>query len=1438
MRVLIALLLVMASFGPAVAQDREWIPQDLKAWQGWVLHGVETGDCPALMGDTARRECLFPTRLSLSVDASGAVFSQTWRVFAPQNVPLPSASGLWPVEVKLGGKDAAVLDVNGAPALRLGPGEYQVSGKLAWKQRPQSLAIPVQTGLIALTVDGKPVASPRLTPEGRLELAASSKEKAPEEALRVRVFRLLRDGLPFTVTTLARLEVSGRARTITLDGLLPEGTKPMGVISPVPVGFGPAGQVLVQTGAGRFDVEITSRAPGPVTAFGPATAPFGREIWSFAPDARLRDVRLAGMPPADPQTTDLPQAWREYPAFVAEAGTTLALAEIRRGESSKLPSEITARRELWLDFDGQGVTALDHLSGNIRKDWSLSMASPGELGRVSLSGKDQPVVLLGEGGLRGVELRQSALDLTAESRVMGRVLPASGWRADVSSLSVTLNLPPGWRLFSATGPDQVNDSWVSRWNLLNIFLTLFMALAAFKLCGIPAALALLAYLALAQHEPGAPVELWLPLLAALALRMLVERKGAAADWPRAARMVKFFHVACLFALAAVALPFVFDQIRQGLYPQLGWPTGPTQMAEAEFETAAAPAPPASVAPRGAGEARKSASVAKRAGVSAMSDAASPNMLEQDPKSLVQTGPGLPAWHWRSVRLSWNGPVDAKQSITLYLIGPKTSLALCLARVALLLAALGLMARPLAGGNRLFPSAPHGGMPKAGTDGGTPRAEMDGGTPTSGTGDGTPTAAPEGGMPRVGTVDGMPKPGKGARASEARAVVLGLAALAAVLLVAASATAAQYPPKELLDEFKTRLTAPEPCFPHCAGASDLSISLDGSGLRLTVGLGAATRAALPLPVVSDGWSAQSVVLDGKPAGELLSREGGLWILVGPGPHTVVLAGPAPSGVSFGVSWTLAPHVGRVSAPGWSVLGVGPDGGLEGGLRFARLEEAGKSGAPGQLAPVSAAIAPFLEVTRSLELGLNWEAETTVRRLTPLGEPVVAEVPLLAGESVLDQSVGVSGGKALVRLAAGQQEVRWRSRLEIAPALELAAPSGVPWMEVWQLRASPVWDVTLSGIPVVTSLNKAGQWQPQWRPWPGEKARAEIRRPAPAPGESLTIDSATLTLRPGARLEEATLSLALRSALGGRHVLTLPQRAEVQNLALNGKPVPWAGGKPGEVGVAIAPGRQNLAVAWREAVEAESGFILRAPAVELGSGAVNAQVTIDLPTDRWLLWVRGDTPMGPVVLFWGTLLGVAVAAFGLGFVPWSPLSRRQWFLLGLGLTQAGPEGALLAVAWLLALGVRRNFSDRLGAFWFDAMQVGLVVLVLMGLSALFEAIRTGLLGLPVMQVGGNGSTAYHLVWTYDRVAGLMPRPEVLSVSLWWYRGVMLAWSLWMAFSLLRWLRWGWECFSVGGVWRKPEMRLPKLPIRPKPTAAGQAQPPQDGALRPGLEDETGK
>jgi hypothetical protein len=87
----------------------------------------------------------------------------------------------------------------------------------------------------------------------------------------------------------------------------------------------------------------------------------------------------------------------------------------------------------------------------------------------------------------------------------------------------------------------------------------------------------------------------------------------------------------------------------------------------------------------------------------------------------------------------------------------------------------------------------------------------------------------------------------------------------------------------------------------------------------------------------------------------------------------------------------------------------------------------------------------------------------------------------------------------------------------------------------------------------------------------------------------------------------------------------------------------------------------------------------------------------------------------------------------------------------------------------------------------------------LFVLLYSIQQGLLGLPEMQVAGHGSSAYALHWYQDRAEASLPRPWVLSVPLLVYRAVMLAWALWLATALLRWLHWGWAQFTRGDLWR---------------------------------------
>jgi hypothetical protein len=162
--------------------------------------------------------------------------------------------------------------------------------------------------------------------------------------------------------------------------------------------------------------------------------------------------------------------------------------------------------------------------------------------------------------------------------------------------------------------------------------------------------------------------------------------------------------------------------------------------------------------------------------------------------------------------------------------------------------------------------------------------------------------------------------------------------------------------------------------------------------------------------------------------------------------------------------------------------------------------------------------------------------------------------------------------------------------------------------------------------------------------------------------------------------------------------------------------------------------------------------------------------------------------------------------------TPLRFHHWLLLGLGLTQVPVSAAAVVVAWLLALGARREAGRRIPGRWFDVAQVALVLLTLAAVAALLVSIQVGLLGLPEMQIAGNGSTSHTLRWYQDRADATLPRASVISLPLLAYRIAMLAWALWLAQALLRWLRWGWDCFTSGELWRPLRRRAPKVASSP--------------------------
>ena len=239
-----------------------------------------------------------------------------------------------------------------------------------------------------------------------------------------------------------------------------------------------------------------------------------------------------------------------------------------------------------------------------------------------------------------------------------------------------------WR---ATGVDNVPDSWISRWTLLDLFLVLITALATARLWNrYWGALALIT-LVIIWHEPGAPHYVWLNILAATALLGVLPQG-------KFYNVTRWYLNVCWLALVVIAVPFMVSQVRMGIYPQLEYPWQAIQVTSraespmpARYANGSHGCRKAEFGEDGETVRRKSeynSAMSEEKASSAYYGSSAANFERIDPKAKVQTGPGLPQWQWNKIYLSWNGSVDSEQQLDLWYLSPRMTMLLNFLRVTL------------------------------------------------------------------------------------------------------------------------------------------------------------------------------------------------------------------------------------------------------------------------------------------------------------------------------------------------------------------------------------------------------------------------------------------------------------------------------------------------------------------------------------------------------------------------------------------------------------------------------------------------------------------------------------------------------------------------------------------------------------------------------------
>lgn len=1360
--ILLSFLLVATAVSAAPFTPAQ-VPAPLKPWVDWVLRDQTAANCP-YQYNSKSRACSWPSEIELQLSSSGGgTFSQSWQIFNETLVQLPGDTEHWPQKVQSQEGELLVESKGGMPHVRLARGVHKIQGLFRWSKLPKSIKVTPQTGLVKLQVNNKLIERPQFNQQGQLWLTQGVSETVSEDNLDIQVFRKLTDTHPVQVITAIKLRVSGKQRNANLSPVLLKDFIPLSINSPLPARFETTAdnerQLQVQLRPGEWTIEVTGRAYSDQTAF---TLPSSQspwpqqEVWTFAADNKIRQVEVRGANSIDPNQTRLPGKWKSLPAYLMTPKQTLTLDVMHRGVSQVGQNELMLQREMWLDYDGKGYTIKDRLNGVIRQESRLNVTSALALGRVSIDGKDQFITRQTQAessiAKAGVEIRRESINLVAESRFSGQrsTPPVSGWEHDLKNVNTTLHLPPGWRLFSASGTDNLPNSWVQQWSLLDFFLVLIITLSvAYLFNPLWAGFALLT-LALTWHEPDAPRYIWLNLLAAIALlRVLPE------SWFK--RALSTYRWISILALALIVLPYMIDTIRNGLYPQLDnrvhhliefdqatSNTGARDMMAMEDSMVMAEQEMVQRAPmvkRSAPRPKLSSKVVARSylGSAQKQQVPKADLTSIDPNSMVQTGPGLPNWRsYQQTRLTWSGPVKADETSHLILITPFINMLLKFLGIGLL---LGLCWRLVSLNEHL-----------------------------------------SGSFKQWFKKSAVP--------------IVALFILPILLMSSETATAKSFPDEKMLETLKQRLNAAPECLPECAQIEQMQISISENSLQARLRVHAVIDTAIPLPGSQSTWLSTQVILNEEPALAIKrDKSQQLWIAIPKGLNDIVLNGELPKRNSIPLPLPLRPHsvTWQSSDKQWLLEGIKENGSAESQLQLNRVLSKDAKALQEQ---TQSTLPTFVKIERQLNLGLDWTIETTVTRLSPLDTPLSLNIPLLANEQPMSDQLSIKTGQIKINLNATQRQSRWSSRLVPTDKLILKASDRSDLLETWQVATSPVWHLESVGIPVNQYRNKGNQTTPVWYPWPTETLTLNLSRPEGIKGQTVTVLNSKMEVSMGKRANTVTLDLNILSSRGVQHEVKIPADATVKQITIDGVRQRTQASE-NKLSLTLKPGKQRVRIEWSESELLSSRY--QFPEVDLGLASVNANFKMALPRERWVLWVSGPS-MGPAILFWGVLLAILLVSLILGASKLTPLASWQWFLLGIGLSQTETALMVLVIIWLLAIAFREKLTQKLSYAKFNAMQIGLVGLTVSALIVLAAAVANGLLGSPDMQIAGNGSNAYLLNWYQDRTAQLLPQPSVFSVPLWIYRVLMLMWALWLAISVLGWLRWGWGALNVGGIWMK--------------------------------------
>ena len=1334
---LLVSLLFLTQYTQAIEESN--IPSALIEWKDWVLDDIKDIECPI---DYQRGEakCTWYRDISIHQSEKKLDFNMSVTLYKDKTkVTLPSAHLAWVKDVKVNrgksGEKAIVLDFNSKPLVILDKGTYSISGSIPWSKNLKSLTLPPSVALVNLYKDSEKVSNFLLDSNARLWLDKTSSSDTIKGTLSVSLYRKVIDGHPIKMKTYLHFSVSGKMRSVILDGILLDSFLPTAIQGSLDATITKDNKLKVEVKAGEWEIILDSYTPQNISILQKPKHTFvydNQEVWSLQKNPYYRTIEIKGVTAIDPSQSNMPQNWRNLPAFLVE-DKPFEIKELYKSTEQQQKNEFVLKRQIWLDFDGKGYTLSDNLKAQISEVRRLEATSVLDLASVSINGKATLITTVNDSSKnnnaqKGVELRSEHLDIQAFSRYEGNISmpPVNGWDEKFDSAQMTLNLPVGWKLFASFGSDRETYSWIDKWDLMDIFLVLLLSIGIYQLFGLRWSVLATVFIVLLWHESNAPTLIWLILLALLALlRVLNEGK------------IKKFMKFLMFVAVGIAilqvLSFTVHEIRTALHPQL----------EKNFHTNFDSSSYESTVATSRDYINKKRSMSRKENNEEIKMSYAPvkkvNKLESqimqnriDPNAIVQTGIAKPKWTWITHNFYWQSAIASEQRLELWLISPMISKVLKILHIIGMFFLLYMFLREFI--QSIIPK-----------------------------------------LKKHTSLFG------GAKA---------LSFMLVFLLLSPNTLRADIPSDTLLQELKNKLTTAPTCLPHCVGIESVELDIVDNRLEINMNISAKETVSVPIFGNRNIWMPSTVTIDDKAAELSVDNSANLWIVLSKGSHKIHLSGSILGQEQIILSSVLPLRNIKILSTdaSWQVSSDNKSY-----IEINNLEEQKKKNRE------KSKIEPMIQVERTLYFGQRWYIDTRVWLTNRIDKPHTLLYSLLPNESILNKEIEEKDGKVLLHLDNNNFQYRWRSSIPITENLELYYPKDSRHLETWQMDISSIWDVSYEGLEPIEQRS-AATLMPRFKPWHGDKLKLTMQKTKAVKGKSLSIESSTVNIVQSERFRDVTLTLGLKSSKASQYSINIANIEELKPTIIDGNNH-YLKISNGIISIPLQAKSHNVRLSWREEKGNTQKYIF--PQINLNQESVNSSVKLTLPYNRWVLWTAGPT-MGPAVLLWGVLLAMLLFSLILGKIKGTPLKTRDWLLLGLGVSTTSVYIMLPVVLWIFALRFREQKGSTLMKWHRNLTQIGLVVLTFIALVTIVGAISAGLLGNPDMMIAGNNSYSHNLNWYSDRIIGAMAEPTVISVSIWFYRALMLLWAVWIAFSLIKWLKWSWKVFSQGDMWVKREKK----------------------------------